>query len=291
MVSPRCRRGDGSRRAEADPRRRGTSAHGSRIRGSTPRRRCQRLRSARRGRTDPGCVSRTGADADQLHRGRHAVRGRNHADEPRGRARSATPPSIRTEVCVTRRDGRPRHQQIAADLRALIMSGDLVGKLPTTHQLMEMYAVGSPTVQRALQVLKDERFVEGRRGSGVYALERVAIDSVAYIPAGAGLRIQAAERGRSRTTRRGTPCVQDRRRGHRDTSPQAHDPARSKARPLIEERPLRAVSAPTRGVSGKTGVRAKPVIPLRISCVPDVIRAFFGWILSHDLSARLGYDS
>ncbi len=66
------------------------------------------------------------------------------------------------------------------------MSGDLVGKLPTTHQLMEMYAVGSPTVQRALQVLKDERFVEGRRGSGVYALERVAIDSVAYIPAELG---------------------------------------------------------------------------------------------------------
>lgn len=87
---------------------------------------------------------------------------------------------------MTRRDGRPRHQQIAADLRALIMSGDLVGKLPTTHQLMEMYAVGSPTVQRALQVLKDERFVEGRRGSGVYALERVAIDSVAYIPAELG---------------------------------------------------------------------------------------------------------
>lgn len=72
---------------------------------------------------------------------------------------------------MTRRDGRPRHQQIAADLRALIMSGDLSGKLPTTHQLMETYAVGSPTVQRAVQVLKDEHFVAGRRGSGVYAVD------------------------------------------------------------------------------------------------------------------------
>lgn len=87
---------------------------------------------------------------------------------------------------MTRHDGRPRHQQIAADLRALIMSGDLSGKLPTTQQLMETYAVGSPTVQRAVQVLKDEHFVEGRRGSGVYAIDRVAINAAAYIPAEQG---------------------------------------------------------------------------------------------------------
>jgi GntR family transcriptional regulator len=87
---------------------------------------------------------------------------------------------------VTRRDGRPRHQQIAADLRALIMSGDLRGKLPTTRELMDRYSVGSPTVQRAVQVLKDEQFAEGRRGSGVYAVERVPIDSIAYVPAERG---------------------------------------------------------------------------------------------------------
>jgi GntR family transcriptional regulator len=87
---------------------------------------------------------------------------------------------------VSRQDGRPRHQQIAADLRALIMSGDLSGKLPTTHELMERYGVGSPTVQRAIQVLKDEGFAEGRRGSGVYATRRVPIDTAAYIPAEGG---------------------------------------------------------------------------------------------------------
>jgi len=32
-------------------------------------------------------------------------------------------------------------------------------------------------------VLKDEGFAQGRRGSGVYAVDRVAIDSVVYIPA------------------------------------------------------------------------------------------------------------
>ena len=87
---------------------------------------------------------------------------------------------------MTRSDGRPRHQQIAADLRALIMSGDLRGKLPTTHELMDRYGVGSPTVQRAIQVLKDEQFAEGKRGSGVYAVDRVPIDSIAYVPAERG---------------------------------------------------------------------------------------------------------
>jgi len=84
---------------------------------------------------------------------------------------------------MTRSDGRPRHQQIAADLRSLIMSGDCSGQLPITNELMETYRVGSPTVRRALQVLKDEGFIEGRRGSGVYALERHPIDAVAYVPA------------------------------------------------------------------------------------------------------------
>ena len=83
-------------------------------------------------------------------------------------------------------DGRPRHQQIAADLRSLIMSGDCPGRLPTTNELMDTYQVGSPTVRRALQVLKDEGFVEGRRGSGVYARDRHPIDAASYIPTDGG---------------------------------------------------------------------------------------------------------
>jgi GntR family transcriptional regulator len=85
-----------------------------------------------------------------------------------------------------KQDGRPRHQQIAADLRALIMAGDLSGKLPTTAELMERYGVGSPTVQHAIQLLKDEGFAKGRRGSGVYTTGRVPIDTTAYVPAEGG---------------------------------------------------------------------------------------------------------
>lgn len=67
-------------------------------------------------------------------------------------------------------DTRPRHQQIAASLRASIMSGDLEPgeRLPTTQQLMERYGVTGQTVQRTLQVLKEEGFVFGRPGVGVF---------------------------------------------------------------------------------------------------------------------------
>lgn len=67
-------------------------------------------------------------------------------------------------------DTRPRHQQIAAELRAAIMSGDLPpGKrLPTTQQLMARYEITGQTVQRTLQVLKKEGFVFGKPGVGVF---------------------------------------------------------------------------------------------------------------------------
>ena len=66
------------------------------------------------------------------------------------------------------------------------MSGDCSGQLPTTNELMETYSVGSPTVRRAIQVLKDEGYIEGRRGSGVYAHGRHPIDAVSYVPADGG---------------------------------------------------------------------------------------------------------
>ncbi|GHC72415.1 GntR family transcriptional regulator [Nocardiopsis terrae] len=67
-------------------------------------------------------------------------------------------------------DTRPRHQQIAAELRTAIMSGVLQPgeRLPTTQQLMERYEVTSQTVQRTLQVLKGEGFVLGKPGVGVF---------------------------------------------------------------------------------------------------------------------------
>lgn len=83
-------------------------------------------------------------------------------------------------------DTRPPHQQIAGELRALVMSGDLpVGsQLPTTQQLMAKYGVTNQTIQRALTVLKAEGFLIGRAGSGVYVRERPqqAIEPASYMP-------------------------------------------------------------------------------------------------------------
>lgn len=80
-------------------------------------------------------------------------------------------------------DGRPRHQQIASELRARIMDGELAGQLPFIKDLMESYQVGSPTIQRALQVLKDEGLLSGRRGEGVFVLPHkpIVIDAAAYL--------------------------------------------------------------------------------------------------------------
>jgi GntR family transcriptional regulator len=41
-------------------------------------------------------------------------------------------------------------------------------QLPSTQQLVDQYATANATVQRALSLLKDEGFLEGRPGKGVY---------------------------------------------------------------------------------------------------------------------------
>jgi GntR family transcriptional regulator len=65
---------------------------------------------------------------------------------------------------------RDRQQQIAANLRALILSGDLRpgDKVPSTGDLMLQYSVTNQTVQRALAILKGEGFVKGEKGRGVF---------------------------------------------------------------------------------------------------------------------------
>ena len=69
---------------------------------------------------------------------------------------------------------RDRQQQIASDLRALILSGDLgIGeRVPSTETLIKRYGVTNQTVQRALNILKAEGFVEGQKGRGVFVTGR-----------------------------------------------------------------------------------------------------------------------
>ncbi|WP_308168683.1 GntR family transcriptional regulator [Nonomuraea sp. NEAU-A123] len=85
-----------------------------------------------------------------------------------------------------RLDSRPRHQQIAAELRAEIMSGDLKAgeQLPSTPHLVARFHAANATIQRALQALKDEGFVRGHAGKGVFIRDRRphVVDASAYEP-------------------------------------------------------------------------------------------------------------
>lgn len=67
----------------------------------------------------------------------------------------------------------PAYLRIAADLRARITGGDLAAgaKLPTETALMLQYGVSRTVAKYAINVLKGEGLVEGRRGSGVYVRE------------------------------------------------------------------------------------------------------------------------
>ncbi|MEU6509099.1 GntR family transcriptional regulator [Streptomyces sp. NPDC046942] len=70
-------------------------------------------------------------------------------------------------------DRRSLHERIAADLRDEIMSGDLApgASLPSTAQLKARFDASNATIQKALQVLKDERLVVGRAGASVTVRE------------------------------------------------------------------------------------------------------------------------
>ncbi|MDO0914911.1 GntR family transcriptional regulator [Streptomyces sp. DT2A-34] len=88
-------------------------------------------------------------------------------------------------------DPRSLHERIAADLRDEIMSGDLApgAKLPSTAQLKARFDASNATIQKALQVLKDERLVIGRAGAAVTVREhrqRTMHPAAFMAPAGAG---------------------------------------------------------------------------------------------------------
>lgn len=71
-------------------------------------------------------------------------------------------------------DPKPPYQQVANHLRAAILTGDYGPgeRLPTGGQLAATYDVARMTVQKALQVLRDENLIISRQGSGVFVRER-----------------------------------------------------------------------------------------------------------------------
>ncbi|OXS33910.1 GntR family transcriptional regulator [Streptomyces sp. XY006] len=70
-------------------------------------------------------------------------------------------------------DRRSLHERIAADLRDDIMTGELPpgANLPSTAQLRSRFDASNATVQKALQLLKEERLVVGRAGAAVTVRE------------------------------------------------------------------------------------------------------------------------
>lgn len=71
---------------------------------------------------------------------------------------------------VKHKDKRPIAERVAADIRALVMSGELEPgqQVPSNSELTEAHGTSNVTIQRALNLLKDEELLEGRSGSGVY---------------------------------------------------------------------------------------------------------------------------
>ncbi|WP_033337857.1 GntR family transcriptional regulator [Catenuloplanes japonicus] len=65
---------------------------------------------------------------------------------------------------------RDRSAQVAAEIRAEIMSGDLPPgtTAPSVPALQRRFAISNQTAQNAMRILKDEGYVEARRGSGTF---------------------------------------------------------------------------------------------------------------------------
>lgn len=74
-------------------------------------------------------------------------------------------------------DKRQPNAQIAASIRAAILSGELEpgAQLPTGHQLASFFGVSRMTVQTAIRTLREEGFVRSRTGSGVYVRDQASL--------------------------------------------------------------------------------------------------------------------
>ncbi|WP_428956179.1 GntR family transcriptional regulator [Streptomyces sp. cg35] len=68
------------------------------------------------------------------------------------------------------RDGRSVAQRMAAEMRPLIMAGDMPtgSRIPSTADLCTQFNTSNVTVQRGLRILKSEGFAVGRSGAAVY---------------------------------------------------------------------------------------------------------------------------
>lgn len=76
-------------------------------------------------------------------------------------------------------DKRKPNEQIAASIRAAILTGELEPgqQLPAGQDLAKFFGVSRMTVHAAIHKLSDEGFLRSRTGSGVYVRDQVALPS------------------------------------------------------------------------------------------------------------------
>ncbi|MER5302265.1 GntR family transcriptional regulator [Streptomyces lasiicapitis] len=110
-------------------------------------------------------------------------------------------------------DSRPQHRQIAAELRAEILSGDLApnSKMQSVRDLGERFGVVIQTIQRSLKVLKEERLLTGRAGKGVYVRETTqkVIEPTSYMPPSAPAEPYSWATEAAKVNQRGTSEILD----------------------------------------------------------------------------------
>lgn len=75
---------------------------------------------------------------------------------------------------ITRGTPVPPYRQLAAIIRGQIESGELAPgqQLPSVVALAAEYEVSTPTVKKALSLLKDESLVTGVAGYGTFVAEK-----------------------------------------------------------------------------------------------------------------------
>lgn len=83
------------------------------------------------------------------------------------------PPSFAIMSTIDREGPVPPYRQIAAILRKRIADGEIpVGRrIPSLTDMDKEFEVARDTLQKAVQVLRDEGLVETARGMGVYVIK------------------------------------------------------------------------------------------------------------------------